>query len=66
MAVARLARDPEDLDLLALRALTGRPSRALAAVGPGAAAAWRRGDPDTIRRLAALALREAGLRDPFR
>lgn len=58
-AVARLADDP---DLLALRALTGRPSRALAAVGPGAGAAWRRGDPETVHRLAAIALRDAGLR----
>jgi hypothetical protein len=60
-AVARLADDP---DLLALRALTGRPSRALAAVGPDAGAAWRRGDPDTVHRLAAIALRDAGLRAP--
>lgn len=58
-AVARLADDP---DLLALRALTGRPSRALAAVGPDAGAAWRRGDPEIVRRLAAIALRDAGLR----
>ncbi|MGN6743438.1 MAG: hypothetical protein ACTHJL_09110 [Amnibacterium sp.] len=63
-AVARLARDPEALDLLALRALTGRPSRALAAAGPAAAAGWRRGDPDVIRTLAAITLREAGLRPP--
>jgi hypothetical protein len=63
-AVARLARDPEAMDLLALRALTGRPSRALAAVGPGAAAGWRRGDPEVVRRLAAITLREAGLRPP--
>jgi len=62
-AIARLARDPDDLDLLALRALTGRPSRALAAVGPGAAAAWRRGDPETMRSLAAITLRDAGLRE---
>jgi hypothetical protein len=60
-AVARLAGDP---DLLALRALTGRPSRALASVGPDAAAAWRRGDQEVVRRLAAIALRDAGLRSP--
>jgi hypothetical protein len=58
-AVARLAGDQE---LLALRALTGRPSRALAAVGPGAAERWRRGDPETVRRLAIIAMRDAGLR----
>jgi hypothetical protein len=63
-ALARLAEHADDLDLLALLALTGRPSRALAALGPGAAAAWRRGDPDTIRRLASITLREAGLRSP--
>ena len=57
-AVARLAGDP---DLLALRALTGRPSRALAAVGPDAGAAWRRGDQEIVHRLAAIALRDAGL-----
>ncbi|HEY8317381.1 MAG TPA: hypothetical protein VIG76_00985 [Amnibacterium sp.] len=57
-----VARLSGDVDLLALRALAGRPTRALAAIGPDAAAAWRRGDPDIVKRLAGIALADAGLR----
>ncbi|MDH2444304.1 hypothetical protein QDR37_10160 [Amnibacterium sp. CER49] len=60
--VARLAGSDADLELLALRALATRPPRAVTRVDPHATAAWRRGDPDVIRRLAALELRAAGVR----
>lgn len=48
-------------DLLALRALTGRDARAALAVAPDPVAAWRAGDPEVVRRLADLALRDAGV-----
>jgi len=48
-------------DLLALRALTGRDARAALAVAPDPVAAWRAGDPEVVRRLADVALREAGV-----
>ncbi len=63
-ALAQLAADPGALDLLALRALVGRPPRALRAVAPDAAAAWRRGDEAMIHRLASIELRASGLRMP--
>jgi hypothetical protein len=64
-AAARLAAGPGSLDLLALRALTSRPAPAVARVDADAVAAWRRGDQDVIRRLAALELKAAGVRlDP--
>lgn len=63
---ARSARAIRDLDtdLLALRALTRLPVRRLLAVSPDPAAAWRRDDRDTVRRLAALELADLGLRAP--
>ena len=48
-------------DLLALRALTGRDPKAALAVSPDPVAAWRTGEPDVVRRLADVALREAGV-----
>ncbi|MFG2622632.1 hypothetical protein ACGFXC_33970 [Streptomyces sp. NPDC048507] len=55
---------PGGADLLALRALTGPPGdlAALAAPAGGLADAWRRGDPQVIADLSAVALRRAGLR----
>jgi hypothetical protein len=53
-----------DLDLFALRALATQPVRALARVSDDPANAWRRGDPDVVRALAALELRSLGLRSP--
>ena len=50
------------LDLLALRALAARPPAALLAIDRNPTDAWRRGDPVAIRALAALSLREAGVR----
>jgi hypothetical protein len=62
-AVARrlLAR-PDGPDLLALRALAAAPLERLTAVGPDVAGAWRRGDPDVVQRLAAVALADLGVR----
>ncbi|MDN5914659.1 MAG: hypothetical protein L0I76_06055 [Pseudonocardia sp.] len=51
-------------DLLALRALGRVPVRDLVAVAPDPAAAWRRGDPAVMHRLAALELSALGLRAP--
>ena len=51
-------------DLLALRALTARNLVSVLAADPDAVAGWRRGDPDTIRALAALEARAVGVRMP--
>lgn len=51
-------------DLLALRALGRSPVRRLLAVAPDPAAGWRAGDPEVVRRLAAVELEALGLRGP--
>lgn len=53
-----------DLDLFALRALAHQPLHVLARISDDPARAWREGDPELVRRLAALELRAAGLRPP--
>jgi hypothetical protein len=53
---------PGGLDLLALRALTGRSLNRIIAAEPDALARWRSGDPATIRSLAALEARAVGVR----
>jgi hypothetical protein len=60
---ALAARDLDE-DLLALRAMTRLPARTLLSTAPDPAAAWRRGDPATVRALAALELASLGLRGP--
>jgi len=60
-ASARTARGA-DPDLLALQALTRRPTRRLLAVTPEPGAAWRSGDPAVIGALAAVELEALGLR----
>jgi hypothetical protein len=60
-AVLALAATAPGRQLLALRALTNRPLRKLTAVNPDPVGAWRHQDPSTIRGLAALELRAAGL-----
>jgi hypothetical protein len=50
-----------DLDLFALRALARQPLHVLARISDDPAAAWRRQDPDVVRRLAALELRDYGM-----
>ena len=51
-------------DLLALQALTRRPTRTLLAVTPQPASAWRHGDPAAIAALAGIELAALGLRAP--
>ncbi len=60
-AARTLAGSAGGLDLLALRALASRDTSAVLAIDP-AAAAWRSGDERVIRALAALSLRESGVR----
>jgi hypothetical protein len=60
----RLVDEPASLDLLALRALTGRKVSRIAAIDPDAAAAWRRADPEVIAALARLELKASGVRLP--
>jgi hypothetical protein len=64
--VTALAATPAGEQLLALRALTNRPPGKLAAVSPDPVGGWRREDPVTIRALAALELRAAGIAIPAR
>lgn len=58
----RLQRLDDGHDLLALRALTTATHSDLAAISRHPVQAWRAGDPAVLRRLAALELREAGVR----
>jgi hypothetical protein len=59
--VSELAATPAGEQLLALRALANRPLRQLSAVSVDPVGAWRRDDFGTIRGLAALELRSAGI-----
>ena len=59
--VTALAATPAGEQLLALRALANRPLRKLTAVSADPVGGWRREDPATIRALAALELRSAGI-----
>ncbi len=61
LTVTALAATPAGEQLLALRALTNRPPRKLAAISPDPVGGWRHEDPFTIRALAALELRSAGI-----
>lgn len=60
--VSRLSATPGGTELLALRALVGQRPEALVAGSADPVSGWRRGDPATIRSLAALELRSAGVR----
>ena len=60
--VARLAATPSSMDLLAIRALATQPAHVVADVDPQVVAAWRRGDPAVIHRLAALELQASGIK----
>lgn len=53
---------PAATDLLAVRALATRPLRELARIDPAVVQGWRAGDPDAAAALAALELRDLGLR----
>ncbi|WP_374024288.1 hypothetical protein [Mycobacterium sp. HNNTM2301] len=61
LTVTALAATQAGEQLLALRALTNRPPGKLAAVSADPVGGWRREDPVTIRALAALELRAAGI-----
>jgi hypothetical protein len=52
------------LDLFALRALSRQPLHRLARISADPAGAWRRGDPEVVRSLALLELRDSGLSPP--
>ncbi|HEY3090563.1 MAG TPA: hypothetical protein VGJ59_21130 [Jatrophihabitantaceae bacterium] len=61
--VASTVRDePAGRDLLALRALASRPLDQLTRLGPDIAQSWRNGDASAVDALAALELRNLGLR----
>ena len=53
-----------DLDLFALRAMTNQPLHVLARVSDDPAGGWRDRDPDVVRQLAQLELRDCGLHAP--
>jgi hypothetical protein len=61
---AALSRSPGGERLLALRALSSRPLRQLAAVSDDPVEAWMRDDTEAVRALAALELRRSGVRPP--
>lgn len=63
-ALGRELSSAETLELLALRALLHQPAARLHGVAADPVAAWRAGDPEVTRALAALELRRMGLRPP--
>jgi len=63
-AARRFVDAAEDLDLFALRAMARQPLHVLARISDDPAGAWRREDREVIHALAALELREEGLRPP--
>jgi hypothetical protein len=61
--LASAVRDePAGRDLLALRALASRPLNELTKLGPDIAQSWRNGDAAAVDALAALELKDLGLR----
>jgi hypothetical protein len=63
-AAQRFIDADADLDLFALRAMANQPMHVLAQISDDPAGAWRRGDAQVIRSLAAVELRRSGLRPP--
>ncbi|WAJ44676.1 hypothetical protein OK015_26825 [Mycobacterium sp. Aquia_216] len=61
LIVTALAATPAGEQLLALRALSNRSPGKLAAISADPVGGWRHEDPFTIRALAALELRSAGI-----
>jgi len=59
---AKVRNEPAGQDLLALRALASRPLNELAKLGPDIAQSWRNGDAAAVQALAALELRDLGLK----
>lgn len=60
----RFVDSGSDLDLFALRAMTGQPLHRLARISDDPVAAWRSGDIAVVRALALLEMRDVGLRPP--
>ncbi|NUR07136.1 MAG: hypothetical protein HOQ45_09005 [Nocardioidaceae bacterium] len=60
----RFIDESADLDLFALRAMANQPMHRLARVSPDPVRDWRAGDPDVVRALALLELRDSGLAPP--
>ncbi|QKT06566.1 hypothetical protein HUN08_04705 [Gordonia sp. X0973] len=58
----RLRNTEAGVDLLALRAITGQPLKVLSAISADPAGDWRAGNPPVIRALAAVELRDCGLK----
>lgn len=65
-AGSRFVKSTDDLDLFALRAMARQPLHRLARISDDPAGAWRRGEPEVVRDLAALELRDSGLAVPAR
>jgi hypothetical protein len=63
-AAQRFLDTQADLDLFALRAMVAQPMHVIARISDDPVAAWRRGDRDVIRALAAIELRQSGLSPP--
>jgi hypothetical protein len=63
-AAQRFLDAQADLDLFALRAMVAQPMHVIARISDDPVAAWRRGDRDVIRALAAVELRRSGLNPP--
>jgi hypothetical protein len=59
---ARVRNEPAGKDLLALRALASRPLNQLTKLGPDIAQSWRNGDAAAVEALAALELKDLGLK----
>lgn len=62
----RFVDSSDDLDLFALRAMARQPLHRLSRISDDPAGAWRAGDRDVVRELAALELRDSGLAVPAR
>ena len=58
----KVRNEPAGQDLLALRALATRPLNELSRLGPDIAQSWRNGDAEAVEALAALELKELGLK----
>ena len=63
-AAQRFLDADADLDLFALRAMVVQPMHVIAKISDDPVAAWRRGDKEVIRALAAVELRRSGLIPP--
>jgi hypothetical protein len=59
---SRVRNEPAGRDLLALRALASRPLNELTKLGPDIAQSWRNGDAAAVEALAALELKDLGLK----